>query len=581
MMKVNLKLTPWLVSLSMGLCMGLTVRSEERHPAFATTLDYLDYVFFDKEGSPEVYELEVYEKRIKEIAEMGFKKIYLRTSSLGYAHYPSKVIPMYGEGGVTHANYPEEAARLAKTIRTYDVCKETIRLCHKYGMEAWAWDGPFETGMCLPYEATIKGTDHAEVRNWGFVDPFYLEHLEYYVMRDPELTANALTRTARRLPIGKIVCTEVKERMPLQVTADNVALFISDDNVTYRRVTRPFRFTSGLTEKGYNTFSIEDLDIYANYVKIGHTVPFQDADPEAISFAFMVGEDQLHVFNIAGEEIAVTWMINGSRIDGESGRLTPQENCALDYGAYEVGFYVGRLHDETQRQVFVGVPQYRIPAVMDHQVARFAELAAYPFDGFMVNIRSHSRTDYAELYGFNPEVREIYKQLYGSDLWTEPYDLKKLLMIYADGIADYLAKCKATTGGRPLYLSTLPPAELGERAVQGEFNAAGTAAFERLPWLYDRYFKEGSVDGISMMCRNFADYFTPERTHGRKIRVGVFRECYRFLTMCRPENYDFEADMTALYNDSSLDEVELYETLEFHEVPEKAAFLRRLLNGEK
>ena len=554
-------------------------RTAEHHPAFATTLDYLDFVFFDKEGGMELYPLEVYERRIGEISRMGFRKLYLRTSCLGYALYPSKVIPVYGDGDATHAKYPEEAARLARTVRSYDVCRETIRLCHKYGMEAWAWDGLFETGMCLPFEATIKGMDKPEIRNWGFVDPFYLAHPNYYLMRDPGMVDAALTRDARRLPIGRITCTEVRERMPLQITAENLVLYVSDDNVRYRPYSRPFRFTSGVTEKGFNTFTLDGLDICAKYVKFGHVTPFQDSDSEACSFAFQIGENQLHVHNIAGEEIRVTWLANGSGVDGVEGRLAGQETCALDYGKNEAGFLVGLPEEAPAHPYFIGVPQYHIPAVMDHQVARFAELAAYPFDGFMVNIRSHSRIDHAEFYGFNPEVRDIYRKLHGTDLWTEPYDLKKLLMIHANVIADYLAKCKATTQGRPLYLSTLPPAELGERAVQGEYSGAGTTAFERLPWLYDRYFREGSVDGISMIGGNYAAHFTPELTHGRRISLGVFRECGGPLVMHRPENYDFEVDMQTLYDDSSLDEVELYETLEFHNNPQKAAILRKILVG--
>ena len=67
-----------------------------RHPIFATTIDFLDYVFYDKEGPEDIYPVEIYERRIREIANLGFRKIYLRVNALGLTLYPTKVTLLYG-----------------------------------------------------------------------------------------------------------------------------------------------------------------------------------------------------------------------------------------------------------------------------------------------------------------------------------------------------------------------------------------------------------------------------------------------------------------------------------------------------
>ena len=46
----------------------------ENGPIFSTTMDFADLVFEDKEARGDIYPLELYEKRLREIAECGTKK---------------------------------------------------------------------------------------------------------------------------------------------------------------------------------------------------------------------------------------------------------------------------------------------------------------------------------------------------------------------------------------------------------------------------------------------------------------------------------------------------------------------------
>ena len=105
-----------------------------------TTIDYLDYAFYDNIGPKEYYALECYEQRIREMAEGGIRQINLRTNCMGVALHPSKVLRRYGEDGRWHYSEPAGSKRLIETLKRYDPVAETIRLGHKYGLKVWCWE---------------------------------------------------------------------------------------------------------------------------------------------------------------------------------------------------------------------------------------------------------------------------------------------------------------------------------------------------------------------------------------------------------------------------------------------------------
>ncbi len=562
----------------------------QTHPDFSTTVDFLDYVFFDKMGPADVYPLEVYEQRLKEIADVGFKRVMLRVNCCGVTLYPTKVTRLYGEGFAWHWDMPEQSKRLTKTVRTYDVCAETIRLCHKYGMEAYAWESLGDGGsVSMPNNPKKYGDMPRLSRCAPCVDPFFFDHhMECYAMRDPRLSprpeqVRAVNEAARKYPITKIVCTELVKRPPLRITADTIVIWTSDDNSHYTRYDKPFKFESGVTEDGMNTFTLSDLDIKANFVKFGHRVPF-DKEHDTYTFAMRGKPDQMQVYNSQGEKIVASWHANLEDTVGEDGclNLFRFDSTGWDYDKREIGFEVGLTYCR-EANYHIGVPEYNVPLAMKHQLERFAELAAYPFDGYMMNLRSHSWVSKPEEFGFNPEVREIYLKRYGKDIWREDYELGKLMLIRAEGIAKFYKGCKALCGDRPFWVSCVPPARLGTKSEEKVFRGMGTHLFGWIPSLYKTYFRDGSVDGIMMIGGDFSDYFTDEVTEGRDVKLGIFRECGGHLANNRyyyPEGYDFEADMKKLYNHPRISTIELYETLEFTNNAKKREILRKLIKGE-
>jgi hypothetical protein len=164
--------------LLLGAAFAAGVSAAEKKPAFSTTIDYLDYVFFEKETKDmPYYPLEVYEKRIREMAEGGIKKIYLRVNICGLTHYPSKVSALYGENGAFHweSNLVAGALRLIETYKHYNPCTETIRLGKKYGMEVWAWESLFDDAGVIYDEMKCEPAYVEFYRRhtgWAMLDPF-------------------------------------------------------------------------------------------------------------------------------------------------------------------------------------------------------------------------------------------------------------------------------------------------------------------------------------------------------------------------------------------------------------------------
>ena len=574
--------------IALGIVLLITVLSaafgaEGAHPIFATTIDFLDYVFYDKEGPEDIYPVEIYERRIREIANLGFRKIYLRVNALGLTLYPTKVTLLYGEGYRYHWGWPKEAARLSKTIRTYDVCKETIRLGHKYGMEVWAWDSLSDGGT----DIIVAGENDAEAvratHNLPLNDPFYVAHPEYYTMRDPKKTVprekvEATNRHARAYPVGRIVATEKVGRIPLRLNQENIRLYVSDDNRTYRPYDGPLTFRAGLTANGHNTFTLDNLNIDATYVKIGHA-PLDDKG--TYSFVMYNTGSNMQVFNTRGEPIVATWRFNNSGKTGTEGGLAMKASgdCAMDYGSREVGFMRG-VEDSLENWYVLGIHEFAVPETMAHQTARFAELAAYPFDGFYLNFGTHSREEPQDQLGYNDAIRQIYLKKYGVDIWKEEADPKKILLIRADAIAKFFVACKKCIGQRPLYVNGLPPVPLGERAVFDEYNSC--IKVNMLPSLYKRYLAEDrSVDGIMMCGGNFADHFTPEITGGRDIKLGLCREGAHMRVNTQKGTYNIDTDLHACHADSRLSEVELYEALEFTANPNFQKVLIDITGGRQ
>jgi hypothetical protein len=336
-----------------------------------------------------------------------------------------------------------------------------------------------------------------------------------------------------------------------------VLILVSDDNRVFRPYNGAFTVQASETEDKRNRLEISGLDITQKYVKIG--VNNMPAD-NGYSIVLTYPQGQCQIFNTEGEEVESTWGISGGSHAGGAlnfvfGGPDRHASSALDYGSRSCGFCVGVPEFRGRDLYYYGVAEFTVPKAMEHKVARFVELARYPFDGFMFNTRCHSATYNGVEYGYNPEVLEKFAARYGHAYAGTEEDIAGIFQIRGESIAEFFRRCKAESGGRPIYLSGNMPLELKD---DPDYNAS----FGPMPWPYRQCFADGSLDGIMMSGKNFrngrdfSEYFTPEITGGRDVKLGLFREMGTGL----PRGYQLLPDAQRAIA-HGLAEIELYESV--------------------
>jgi len=581
-------------SITKGLAVNLLARKPKAHDdfIFATTIDFLDYCFFDEASIAAGYlPLEVYENYLREIAEAGVKKLYLRVNVRGLTLYPTKVTLQYGEEGRFHWHVPDRGERLMKTLSKYNPLDETIRIGHTYGMEVWAWESLWEDGGVgwlgfIPQDEKYMQYLNlaAECRFDAMTTPFFMDHPDYFSMRDPKLSnyenVKKLNLEARSLlPIEKIVLTDhVKHRKkvlpqgisPIRIKPEDIRIMVSENNTLFVPYERGFSFDASVTPEGFNRIVIEALEIDAPYVKLTLHESFStEASDVTMALSKEDRRSQFQVYNRDGKLIPAVWAVE-ARDPRLPLSFAESRREAWDLGSNRsLGFCVGEPEPQLHWE---GVAEITIPAVQEHKLARFAELAEYPFDGFMINLRSHAWTgDSPESFGYNNEVRELYLDRYGVDIWQDDADLHRLHSLRMGSVADLIGDFKKATSDRPLYISGWAPHEWKPGQGMQSVSAYMYRRFLHLPFPYEQLFREGSVDGVMMVGYDFSDYFCDDITSGRAVKLGIFRELYHLTSgreMWLPSGYNMRRDFENISSNSGISEAELYETLILTQQPD-------------
>lgn len=577
-------------------------------PIVSTTIDFLDYVFADADfvekpvaEQPEYFSLDLYERRIREVAESGIKRIYLRVNICGLTHYPSKLCGMYGsEVGGHFFGWPENAKRMENTYRHYDVLNETIRLGKKYGLEVWAWENLNDDAATVACELNSRS-----LRKYGpypLMSLFQRQNPQFNSMLNPNiegLSADEFVRLNREADgrrIGKIVFSSERDcDNPGRVAKENLLIFTSGDGIDFKPYTGKFKFTATRDGKR-NGFIVDGLDINARFVKFG----FKDI-PADNNFTLVLQSPRgvQKVYDTDGKLIPSVWgsdavslelSFNYDRAPDAGGRGLEYSvyayggGAAVDHGKRGIGFALGEPQRYPLRYYRYGMTEFTIPQAMDYKVERFRELAAYPFDGFVFSSRTHTYLTggpAADDYGYNPEIREAFIKKFGKDIWSKDFkDQRQLLEYRATGIDDFFRRCKELSGSRPIHAAVPRSVWNKEKETDPFDNPLGS-----MPMNWEKWVASGSIDGLVMQSwpvflgQKFDDpgveFFAAARRKGLKFKVSRFFELERHGSVS-PE--EFRKNLRAALNDPGLDEVELYETLGLTNSPAHLKVIREELD---
>ncbi len=541
---------------------------------YATTIDYLDYVFYDNIGPQDHYSLESYEQRIRELAECGITQINLRTNCMGVALHPSKILPRYGEDGRWHYTERKASMRLIETLKRYDPLAETIRLGHKYGLKVWCWENISDESFNWDASSMPDAETTALCRKYNgypLLDPFLRDHEECWAWlkaKTPEERQRDL-EAARRYPVARMVITAyVDDRPPINFGKADLNLYVSDDNETWTRYEGPWEFSCSRDAKNHNSIEVNGLNITARYIKLAPKKAFGPSHPFTLT---LKGRNFGKLYNTQGEEVVSDW---GCHIPGMNSNQ-PESAITIDaeYPLHTVlsfdrvpsmGFdarnrQIGCAVGGSVKQVpFVGMLEFCSPVTREHKWKRYKELADYPFDGYILTMNCHSNNSNADEYSYNPAVRERIMARTGKDIMTDDVPLEELIRERRDGLSEYVEGCKTLIGARPLVLEGWGP-DWKRGGLYGRDNYGSIVPD------YPRLIQKGTLDGV-LMYHDFADYFTDAVTGGRKIQLGMYYDLNAgvfFVAMGKQTAFkgDFAAAMKDYAAKGYFTTIDLYETL--------------------
>ncbi len=314
--------------------------------------------------------------------------------------------------------------KLYKTIHSYDVVAEYIKVCHELGMKLYYWDPIFDTSL---YSHNYPGTDaYARFGEWPMRDmSIRTEHHVKHKMAD--------LRPMQELP-SPITELHLNFGNDADITAANLIIHTAERNGQFRRYDRPFSVES----KGRKTI-VRGLSISEPIIKLS-------GDFNALTDTN--SSDAVRAFHKDGKpvELFVSCEIT---LSGDKDRIRTLGGCA-GYSAYWGDGSIWTGPKGTGRTLIVrfgdferyaiGFPEYAFRENRERMERIVSELyERYPnLDGIAFSIRSHSLPcggNPEELgggrifYGFSDPVVKEFKQRYGIDPRTQSYDENAFLKL--------------------------------------------------------------------------------------------------------------------------------------------------------
>ena len=522
---------------------------EAARPIISTTIDFLDYCFYHTDPSNGYFTEEQYDEVIRSVAEAGIAKIYLRVDVCGLTLYPTTVGKQYaGDGREPGSTY------LVNTLKKYDPAAKTIALCHRYGLEVWAWDTLFDDEATVVYYGLDTEPDlRRRFVEYPLKDPFLVENPRFQWQLDPRIDARPQKEAVTRDPDAPITAIRISSdthSATNRITSDMFRILVSNDNRRYRDYQGDWEFKVESAKPP--VLLIAGIKIREPYIKLAFNKPW----PANPSFT-ITGEADNFAQVLCGD----TWQKvlcdfrDQFKPASQGGFDFITNRFAWDYGRRVLG--IAKHVPHLPRHY--GMVELGYPEVQAYKLAKLRELAAYDFDGFAYSIRSHTLGRTPQHYGYNNVTREAFRKRYGKDIWTEDFNRADWLSLRAEAVNNYLSEASKTLGSRPLYMD-LPRQETGAPYIR----SYGGVPFQPEAWILN-----GAVAGIRMLGFSPDRNLAPEFDGADQVRIIRFVDNGR---LAPPD--EFRANLQRWLKNPVLDEIEFYETLLYTDRPEYLQIIR-------
>ena len=539
----------WFLRLLLPGVFGMTALGMEHPVLLSQAIDFLDNAYFTERG--DYYSKEELAERLRLARDAGIRKIYFRGTG-GVSYYPSRVRRMFA--GEHRYNW---GPKLVKTIHSYDVVAEYIKVCHELGMELYYWDPVFDTSLYAHY---FPGTRNNELYGeWPFRD---------MSIREEHYTAHRFASRPRgelRAPISRLELHTVN--VPA-ITAENLVIYTAPHDQHFQRYQQPFSVEVTPEGKGARV-TISGLNITEPVIKL------MGADENAFAaLSDPRNGDCARAFYADGEPVELfttcEFIIDGD--DEPEKNLRGSSGYGYYWGNHRVPLFI-RFGDF--ERYAIGVPEYAYPENRERMKAIVTELyERYPdLDGVTFSIRSHSLPSGGSyeavgghlFYGFSEPIVDEYRKRYGTDITCEAYDENKLLKLRGEYFTEMLREVAEIVHAHGGKLECMAP-------VRVPVGAAGHGSM--YPWWQrtniDNFFdietwaKKGIVDNVIMLGTDhqqqlWSDEWKREvkAFHDKLAGTGTRLTLHYLINGARES--DIDALLPEVLKTPELDEVEFYE----------------------
>lgn len=461
-----------------------------------------------------------------------------------------------------------------------EIFPAAVRAAHAHGVELHSLFKPFDMGLYFTHGDGTLQAGRGKLRRIGgtvyWISDFAAQQREFIMSRKPGAWGTASTGAYTRLDLVK------EDDAPSGLTPEDVILYVSEDNVTYRPYEGPmireevvedypvWEHTSaggramGVTRRA-RVFRWKELDLRTPYFALFtknrqesfantllNLVHVFGADEEERLLTFGLKARQVHFEPTEGattQSPAPDFLSNGVEFDvfpGTPTAIYPGYDAIRSLHAFDSGEgFLALARGKEKGTVATLSPSY--PEVRDWWLSWLRATLEAGADGVELRVRNHHSPFAWEEFGFEQPVRDKFLRRYGIDLWnTDDFDKELLRRLRGEDYTEFYRQAKAlvTTYGKKLGLHLSPTLNL-----QPELGAA-----MGLHWDWQTWIDEGLADSITLKevgpgSRAARDILPRTRKHGLPVtyspyanhlwaRPGGEQVCGEWIRLAKQYGYD-------------------------------------------
>ncbi|OHB44037.1 MAG: hypothetical protein A2Y13_02230 [Planctomycetes bacterium GWC2_45_44] len=469
-------------------------------------------------------------------------------------------------------------------LKTYENAGEifnaAVQAAHEHNIEIYGLIKPFDMGLQWSYgeaapEAKSKGKLQRIGGPVGWIANFPAEHRELIMSRRPDAYGPSKNKIFTRIDLVK------EDDLSCDLSADDIKLFISDDNTTYCLYNGPINRQDTIESYPVYTHTpsgqrrtdrtrksriirLFNLEIKNKYIAIsisGRQRSFANSLVNLIHVFGETGEEKFLTFGLRlredDSEISMPFQLNGFEFDKYPG--TPTAVFAGGFDAVRSTFILDSCDGviaiaRGKEAGTLAALSPSFPETRQWWLSWVREILEAGADGIELRVRNHhSHLAWGE-YGFEIPVVNSFKQLYGVDiLKTDDFDMAAFRRLRGEAYTQFYREAKQLVTAYGKHLGLHISGTMDTDPEQG--------SAMNIHWDWRTWLKEGLADSITLKDVWPNSHLAQEifsHTRPRNIPV-IFNPCVLPFFVQSMDSCNIIEDMIKIARNCGCDGYQFYE----------------------